>query len=1102
MPVILQHIAEGRTPTLRELLTGAHLDRGILVVPTKRRIRHLSREILTVATRGVSPALPLHTLESLALSIRAASPRARRLMGGTAQTLLFDNAIRLIGDDLHYFRLKGRDRRLFQGTFERVIDVVLHLKESGVSVDHLVEEADAAPLDERQKLLDVAAMYRAYDGQLSLLEAEDTAGLFRNLVAEHSQPEFQEIFRRVYPNVASLSLAGFDEFTPPEMGFIQKLIVIPGMAMSMLFDFQHGNRELFGHLEENYRTFLAFGFSETPSNPADRDKIFSLLPSARPADSQAAIDHLGSALFNSRLVTRRNCSSRITVGRARNRTHEIEVICKLILAMLSKAPERDLSTICVAMVRPQLYTDIVREQFKRFGIPVNVTDRFALRRSPVATAMLAPLEIQVNGFRRDDVLRAVSNPFLRWAGDSGPVDAANLTDVSRRLRILGGFRSWLSRIDAAIQRTDQGFSTSDSAPGRERSERVRRSLEQAKTDIQAIRRIVSLGNDTLTPDQFHRQMRHLFQALGIGEGILRREEPADAGLRERDVRAYAKVLAVLEETVNLLAVREGTDTRHTLAYYMDHLTLALGQERYNVREQFGQGVLVTSIDETRGLSMDVMIIAGLVDGEFPSMYEPEVFMSARRQKIREQHHDWQNRYLFYQAATNWSDHLYVTSPARDGDLDLVLSPFVDSLLAVAEVERWEEPSSYPLAEALCSEDEVLTWYTRSGGNIPDSSMSWYSSFSNSLREVRRVAAIEQSRLEHHRLPDYEGILEVSSSPRIRSLFHEMASRMLSVSQLETYADCPFRFFAERLLRLNTAEEFREDLTPLEKGDIIHESLFEFSIERRQLGLPPLAQCADSVFHDAALRLTEIVRGKLDALDIPDAFWDVEKELLLGSQGSGGVLRQFLTKERERAVASVPAYFEVSFGDRESVGDKRDPLLSTSEPIHFGSMQFRGKIDRVDVGPGFFSIIDYKTGRTMPTLDDIRRGYSLQLPVYLHAVRELFRQGGNELAAAGALYYSVRDPVSIRVVIGDAEFKGPAFEPGPGTRYLVANAAELQGLIDGSREAAERYRAGIDAGRFPLTPPERIPDVCTYCPFKSMCRIQTVRRVRPQDPDSP
>ena len=1102
MPVILQHIAEGRTPTLRELLTGAQLDRGILVVPTKRRIRHLSREILAVATRGVSPALPLHTLESLALSIRTASPRARRLMGGTAQTLLFDNAIRLIGDDLHYFRLKGRDRRLFQGTFERVIDVILHLKESGVSVDHLVEEAGAAPLDERQKLLDVTAMYRAYDEQLSLLGAEDTAGLFRSLVAEDSQPEFQEIFRRVYPNVASLSLAGFDEFTAPEMGFIQKLIVIPGMAVSMLFDFQHGNRELFGHLEENYRTFLAFGFSETPSSPSDRDKIFSLLPSTRPADSQAIIDHLGNALFNSRTVTKRNCSGRITVGRARNRTHEIEVICKLIMAIVSKAPQRDLSTMCVAMVRPQLYTDIVREQFKRFGIPVNVTDRFVLRRSPVATAMLAPLEIQVNGFRRDDVLRAVSNPFLRWAGDSGPVNYANLIDVSRRLRILGGFRSWLSRIDAAMQRVDQGLLTSGSAPGRERFGRERRSLEQAKTDIQAIRRMVSLVDDNLTPDQFHRQMRHMFQVLGIGEGILRREEPADAGQQERDVRAYAKVLDVIEETVNLLAVREGRDTRHTLRYYMDHLTLALGQERYNIREQFGQGVLVTSIDETRGLSMDVMIIAGLVDGEFPSMYEPEVFMSARRQKIREQHHDWQNRYLFYQAATNWSDHLYVTYPARDGDLDLVRSPFVDSLMTVAEVESWEGPSSYPLAGALCSEDEVLTWYARSGENLPDSSAFWHSSFSDHLREVRRVAEIEQSRVEHHRLPDYEGILEDTASPRTRLLFHELASRTFSVSQLETYADCPFRFFAERLLRLGVAEEFREDLTALERGDIIHESLFEFYTERRRLGLPSLAQCPDSEFNDAASRLTEIIRSKLDALDIPDAFWEVEKELLLGGHGSGGVLHQFLTKERERTVASVPAYFEVSFGERDPVGDKRDLLLSSTEPIRFGSMQFRGKIDRVDVGPGFFSIIDYKTGRSMPTLDDIRQGYSLQLPVYLHAVRELFRKGGNDLALASALYYRVRDPVSIKVVIGNAEFKGPAFEPGPGTRYLVANAGELQDLIDGAREAAERYRAGIDAGRFPLTPPERIPDVCTYCPFKSMCRIQTVRRVRPQDPDSP
>ena len=106
-----------------------------------------------------------------------------------------------------------------------------------------------------------------------------------------------------------------------------------------------------------------------------------------------------------------------------------------------------------------------------------------------------------------------------------------------------------------------------------------------------------------------------------------------------------------------MSFRDGPAVRHPLRRFLDQLTVAVSRERYNVHERFRNGVLVTSIDETRGLSVGTMIVAGLMDGEFPSVYQPEVFLSEERQVLRRRRHEWQQRYLFYQAVTNFSDRL-------------------------------------------------------------------------------------------------------------------------------------------------------------------------------------------------------------------------------------------------------------------------------------------------------------------------------------------------------------------------------------------------------------------------------------------------------------
>jgi ATP-dependent helicase/nuclease subunit B len=783
-----------------------------------------------------------------------------------------------------------------------------------------------------------------------------------------------------------------------------------------------------------------------------------------------------------------------------SRRQEVEIICKLIKDLAGGDPERELSSICVALHHPQEYTDLFREECARFGIPANITDRFELARSPLTTMLLGLLRMQVGGFRREDVLRVAGAPYFRPESGSSPIDAANLAEVSSELRIIGGYEAWLSRIRR--RREEDRRSTAAAAPSAERARRERsaRAMDRAESDLQALGALTRELAGECAPAEFHRRFIRMLERLGVARNLVALRGDGAAAVIERDVRAYAKFLEVLRETMELLAFQDGPQAAHTLKDYADQLRAAILRERYNVREQFGRGVLITSIDETRGLSMDVMIVAGLVDGEFPSVYQPEVFLSSERRLVREQRFIWQNRYLFYQAVTNWVSHLYLTIPKREGEIDLVRSSFVDALLKVARVEEWRSGENVPFEQTLAAEDEVLAWYGAGDEAVPDGA-GLPVGFSEKLSETRHAAGVERSRTVLHNLPDYEGLLAEAVSEDARRLLANLRSDVFSVTQLEAYGQCPFRFFAARLLNLDAPQDFGEGLTPIEKGSILHEALFEFFTLRRGEGLPPLSRCGEEQFEAAVTDLTRIVDMKMSALEIPDAFWALDRELLLGSSTGGrGLVREFLEAERKRSVQSIPLYFEVAFGGTDAAADS---ILSTPEPVRLGGIRLRGKVDRVEVGDGFFSIVDYKTGAKLPGMDDIRSGMSLQLALYLRATEQLLESAHRiHLQPAAGLYYRLRSPVKVTAGLADGAYDKIAFASSANSRHVLRSRPEFEEVLNGAVRLAEASVAAMAEGRFPLTAPENIEKVCTYCDFKTICRIQTVRHIHPTTPEEP
>ena len=1095
MPITLS--LPGSPSGISARLHRGEFDRFLLIVPTKRLIRHLVREIVHTQPSAVSE-LPVFTMETLALRFLHVAFTQCRIVDEAVQSILIQQSLLKARDQLQYFRVRRRSPALPPGTFDKMLNVVRTLKETGITPAALEEEMGGAERDEHPKLKDIVTLYRTYDELLRAIDGVDREGLFQFLVHECSEQRFRELFHHLFPAVEEISIVGFDEFTEPELAFIQRLCTLH-IPLTLEFDFQHGNSALFGHLEQNYQRFRALGFQETEPPPIASLDFLRHGKIQQPAVSTAlnrsqTIAHLAKHLFRREAsAPPLDCTASITLVKAANRLHEVRFICSLIKELMANHPDRDLSRICVAMAKPQLYTEMFREQFTKFGIPANITDRFELSQSPVVAAIVGLLDMVVNGFLRDDVVRTISSAYFDFRSHGESIDAANLINASREARIIGGLQAWLNRLEAHIQQLNEECAAGGNDRDTHRRRRSLQNFERARRDVRVLHQFVAELGDEQTPHEFRERVQQLLERLDLPRRIVSIERSHSPHLVEKDARAYAYFIDILERTMHLLEFQEGKDRTHSLRTYVDLLKVALLEERYNVREQPGQGVLVTSIEETRGLPIDVMIVAGLVDGEFPSVYESEVFFSARRLREREQRHRWENRYLFYQAITNWTEHLYLTYPEQDHDLDLVRSTFVDALTATAVVEQWEYPDRSPLAGTVYAEEDLLRAYGTAIGAGSDVAWEIPPSLQVKASYVRHAIAVDRSRTEIHNLPEYEGIIFSTLPIEARSYIEKQRDEVFSVRQLESYAKCPFQFFADRLLRISPLTEVEEELSPLERGSILHEVLFEFFTERREQNLPPITGCSDQQFAEAYRRLVELTRRTLESYDIPGAFWELEKEMILGDTAAErGLLYSFLQYERNRPSTLQPRYFEVGFGSQLGEHTRTDAQLSQQDPICAGNVLLRGKIDRVDMDDQAFAVLDYKTGRGVAKLKDIRRGISLQLPLYLYTIQHLLRDTHTPVAGA---YMVLKRPVSIEIGIGSRQAV-EAFGLARKNSSLVESNDELQQIINATITRVNEYVEGIAAGRFPLTNSELIDDVCPPCTFKTLCRIQTIRTVVP------
>jgi hypothetical protein len=808
-------------------------------------------------------------------------------------------------------------------------------------------------------------------------------------------------------------LYGFDDFTGEQLDLVAELARVTEVTVALTYE----DREALAARARLHEQLRGLGAAEKPRLEADAANTYDpLLFEIERRFMEPASDPLEPG-------------PGLTMIEAAGELAEVEAIGEAIARLLCDGVPAE--EIAIVLREPATQGTMYRRALGEMGIPVAVEARLGLGRTGTGHGLISLLRAALEGGESADLLSYLRTPGL---GRPGNVDW-----LERDLR-----RGRLRDCDAGVEAW---------------RERVKKGL-----DLREVEQLRAAGSGPELLQACAYQARRIAE---LGMRDRRGELPKDD--RALELRAGAAAERAMGELADLGLPASPGDAIEAIE--AADVLLWRGPATGRVR--------VLSPYRVRAGRMDHLFVASLQEGEFPRRPRPAPLLDDDRRSdlgLPERADDTEEeRYLFSVCLSRPRRSLHLSWRSSDDEgRALPRSPFVDAVRELFDgagpAEEWRPSDSMlsrrgldqvvPRPEDAPTPEQLARSLADLGPEAWPKALSEME-LPSPVRELCESALAEaQEKLAKKRLAP--GPLELDA------VIDELAAReVFSPSGLETYATCPYMWFAERELEPQSLDP-EEDSQAV--GSVAH-AILEGLYRDGAGGEPRPTAATLGAWRERAWELarTEAERRRMKP-DDPDCASQIRRSV--------GLAMAFLEDEASAGSILVPRpeLAEASFGLPD--GDK--------ESLQLDGFAVHGKIDRVDLTPAGSPvraalIQDYKSARdVVKGPAKLRDDGKLQLQLYMRAIRDLW---GLELI--GGVYRPLggtadrRAQGLLREEMGEV-LEGLAIRPGDMLKEEAFEAA----LDDAAAHAGEIVKA-IRSGAVKRDP---IGGSCpTWCTLQPICR---------------
>lgn len=746
------------------------------------------------------------------------------------------------------------------------------------------------------------------------------------------------------------------------------------------------------------------------------------------------------------------------------------------------------------------YEPIIRSLFARYGVPYFIDRKRPMAHHPLVETLRSALKAVLT-----DWLAAETRPYLKT--DFLPVERLTADAIENRS-------------------LENGFHLRSQWMGKEEKDPEQKKAQaRAFAPLDQLHQALTEQKEAMTGAVFTGALCHFLETLKTAETMekwtLEAREGNNMDRAGEHEQVWTAVQALLEEMEGALP-----DAVFPLQEWVNLLESGLEGLSLGLVPPCLDQVLVGEVERSRQPDLKAVFFLGLNEKIFPAVVDNHsLFTDEEREAInREGRLEldpdsnlrlFQERLLAYVAFTRgapwqWVSHSRMAPGGKAASPSLFWKTVLEEGAKINHFLEWrkldrahlEKPSHWNRKE------QAIEALLSAGGGHLEKCLP---------REIG-----EQARQVREKLTPLSFQLPVESwrdriSPK----------RVFSISQLETWAKCPFLYFGNYGLRLS--DRGCLEITPLELGSLQHDLLFmAYQALSKKWPLPSAANWPDWAAGvdwkkgtEAELEelLEKAVAGEVDGklAGHEKSRRNLMKERLL--QELQPILEQMMRMGQEEAFTQVAG--ELSFG-----GEGKLPALKIQHGDQT-ALKLQGRIDRLDAATvgenNWVRVVDYKSSdKNTCACWKVLEGLELQLLIYLKAAELL---GEKKWEGGGAFYFPVnRKPAAadlppeeaenqtnqkLRGILPEeAEAAYPHLEPGEKSPYYKMGRKQDGNIRDAKRsdwqERGTLEKAGLSAcmkaeSLFQeilsglVTPaPHQEAKPCTYCAYNSFCRFDPQR----------
>ena len=868
----------------------------------------------------------------------------------------------------------------------------------------------------RDKLHDLALLLEKYADWLGGHELQDSNNLL-DFAADALRNEFK--IKNSKLKIEGLWLDGFAEMTPQELGLLAALLPSCESATLAFCLDESGEKKnswlsiwnvvgkSFQQCRQRVENLPGVKIEiELLKRGSDKTRFAGNSELAQLEKSWAQPPHAPEKL--------KTKNSKLKIVRCANPEAEAVFAAREILKFVRTGNRfRD----CAILVRNlENYHKPLAREFRRYQIPFFLDRRESVAHHPLAELTRSALRTVAFDWRQDDLFAALKSGFC----------ACDETEIDRLE-------------NAALEFGWRGKKWREPLPD-ESLERLRQKILPPFENVFA-----RLGETKLQPTgaQIAEVLRELWNELKVGRQLENWSDDDQA-----DSTIHATVFDQMNSWLDNLALAFPRE-KLPLRDWLPVLEAGLANLTVGVVPPVLDEVLIGAVDRARNPDLKFALVLGVNETIFPATPNlPVILTSADRDELESQKialgpdlYDQisRERFLGYIACTRAGEKLLLTFSRQSADgKTLNPSPFIAQLQQIFPTLETEDfQNKIELADAQHANEIVapLLEFCSSGRESAHFSQSRLTSAAtNEWRELLELPALADLKNSLGEL--HEPNPEENLSPALAEKLYGPVLKT-SVSRLEEFASCPFRFFVRSGLRAEERKIF--ELDARERGSFQHDILKKFHDELqgeklRWRDLTP-AQARERV-GKIADGLIENYRGGLLRESAQSLF--AARAMTESLQNFIEVTVGWLREQND----FDPSHAELDFG----IGNA--PALEID--LDGGKkLALKGRIDRVDLwhdeksGDALALVLDYKAGGKKLDALLVEHGIQLQLLAYLSVLRrwknplEIF--GAGKIIPAGVFYVNLR-----------GEYKGG------GSR------AEILAEADESRRTAYRHMGRFDA----------------------------------------